>query len=155
MMQPRGRRFIVPGILLIALIAAFNHLQAQTPKRVTNVAMCYVHYDPYVDPYTHHVTPFKGKHCGTTVSIGDNGSSVVISCGLSADCSDAYCVDPPETSYECAPATNTQGQTVWHCKGSFGTTMDNSTESNFTDNEFNNKATRCTRVCGGCSSGWK
>jgi len=155
-MQLRGRRFIILCAFLVAVFVAFNHLQAQAPKRVTNLAMCYVHYDPYIDPYTHHATQFKGKHCETIVNIDDNGSSVVINCGLSADChSGELCTDPPESSYICAPSTNAQGQTVWHCKGFIGTTMDSSTESNFTDDEFNNKAIRCTRVCGGCSSGWK
>jgi len=154
MMQLRVGRFIISGTFLVAVIVAFNHLQAQTPKQVINTAMCYDR-SAYTNPDTHHITQYKGKHCITDVYINDKESTVEMRCALIEDCSGPLCTAPLDAIYECAPSTNTQGQTVWHCKGWTGTTMDSRTESNFTDDEFNDKATRCTRVCGGCNSGWK
>jgi|WetSurMetagenome_2_1015567.scaffolds.fasta_scaffold88143_2 hypothetical protein len=140
-MLPTSRSLIVLSALAALIFSACGDLKAQTRKSASYTAMC-------SDP----VEGFKGHKCQTST----DGEGAMISCGLVLECgSNPVCVQPPTISYRCEPVTNATGETSWHCKGSIGTLMDSSTESTITDDDFNNKNTRCARICRSCRSGWK
>jgi len=81
-----------------------------------------------------------------------------ISCGLVRECRpdeelDGSCLQPPSVSYECKPIVDDLGHVRWSCTGSVGT--DFRFKGSYSEDEFSDLATRCSKICNDCRSGWK
>ena len=135
---------IIALTALMTLTLDTGHSLSADSNRVTYTATC--------DDPTGHNEYFK-KKCTTDAYERETE----IWCGAEViKCPDPVCAEPPQVGYRCnASADNKGGNMRWLCKGWIGTSMDNRDDQSFTDEEFNDTQTRCSRYCGECRSGWK